>query len=321
MWKESLTNICEKMTRCLGLWIILLLQFSYSKELKLIYIIGNDQFYQLRKVAVNKTGIYLLDSGSQTVFHYSINGDLISRVSNPGQGPGEFIEPVDIDVTGDTLWILGHTLMRIGEFVSGDFVRSFQMEKMPISFTRINNRFIVGQIFSSSFLSIFSSNGILLDSALLQGAAKRKINGSPFPVFSTLIHMTSSNSHIYITYEYKNAVEKYSPDLRLLKSRKISKKLKEPRVQDGGNNQWFIDGNAIAKDIQYSNGRIYVLWMKQELTVDCEGLSQISVFDEKLRHEMDIVLPDCILGFDIYDGKLYGVCEEPHPKVMVYEIE
>ncbi len=290
-------------------------------DLTTVGTIENDEFYELRKVAVSKSGIFILDVGNKTVFQYSLNGEYQSTISEPGQGPGEFIEPVSILADKDTLWILGHTLMRIGTFVKGQFEQSIQMDKMPVSFCIIANQFVVGEIFSSRFLARYSTTGTLLDSASFQGAAKKKFNGAPFPLFSALTHMTSSDSHIYLTYEYKNAVEKYDPNLKLIKSKKISRKIKEPQVKEGLDNSWYIDGDAIAKDIQYDHNRVYVLWLQQKLQVDCEGLSRISVFDEDLKHLYDLDLPDCVIGFDVFDGRLYGLCNEPIPRVVIYALD
>ena len=292
----------------------------YATDFKLVNEINNDEFYKLKKIAVSDVGIFVLDGGNQIVFQYSLDGEYLHTISGPGQGPGEFIEPEDIIVNKDTLWILGHTLMRVGQFIDAEFIGLFQMEKMPISFCRIANHFIVGQVFSITFLSKYNSLGILQDSTSFQGAARKKFGKSPFPLFSTLTHMSSSDTYMYLTYEYKNAIEKYDQNLKLLKSKKIAKKIKEPKVKDGGNSHWYIEGDALAKDIQYFNKKVYVLWMSQIAQVECEGLSQLSIFDENLKFIENVTIPDCVVGFDIYNGNLFGVCNEPYPKIVIYEI-
>lgn len=293
----------------------------YATDFKLVNEIENHEFYKLKKIAVSNDGIFILDGGNQVVFQYSLAGEYQQSISGPGQGPGEFIEPNNIIVSEDTLWILGHTLMRVGEFVDAEYTGSFQMERMPFSFCRIANHFIVGQVFSTTFLSKYNSRGVLQDSTSFQGASRKKFKNIPFPLFSTLTHMSSSDTHMYLTYEYKNAIEKYDQNLKLLKSKKIAKKIKEPKVKDGGNNQWYIEGDALAKDIQYFNKQIYVLWMSQIAQVECEGLSQLSIFDENLKFIENVTIPDCVVGFDIYNGNLFGVCNEPYPKVVIYEIQ
>jgi len=283
--------------------------------------IKSDTFYRLHRVAVSEQGIFLLDQGRKTVDHYSLAGEYLESMGAEGQGPGEFVEPQNLLITGDTLWVLGHTMRRIVKFVDGQFAGAIQMQSMPISFSRIGTDFIVGHVFTPTFLIKYNHQGQPLDSSRHQGASRKKFKNSPFPIFSALTHMTASRSHFYLTYEYKNAVEKYSPELRLKKSAKIAKRLKEPQVKDGGNNQWYIDGDAIAKDIKYSVGKVYVLWMAQIEQVECEGLSRISIFDENLKAIAEMDLPDCVVGFDVFRGKLYGVCNEPEPRVVVYHLE
>ncbi|MBC8185585.1 6-bladed beta-propeller [candidate division KSB1 bacterium] len=293
----------------------------YATDFNLVNEIENDEFYKLKKIAVSDEGVFVLDVGNQVVFQYALDGEFLHTISGPGQGPGEFIEPTNIIVNEDTLWILGHTLMRVGQFIEAEFSGLFQMEKMPIAFCKIANNFIIGQVFSTTFLSKYNSQGILQDSTSFQGAARKKFKNIPFPLFSTLTHMSSSDTHMYLTYEYKNAIEKYDQNLKLLKSKKIAKKLKEPKVKDGGNNNWYIEGDAIAKDIQYFNNKVYVLWMSQIAQVECEGLSQLSIFDENLKFIENVTIPDCVVGFDIYNGNLFGACNEPYPKVVIYEIQ
>lgn len=306
--------------------LIIFLCFSLNIYLpgmgfQLIKTIENDEFYKLREVAVSQNGIYILDVGNKTVFHYSTDFNHIQTISNAGQGPGEFIEPNDIIVEKDTLWILGHTLMKVGKFVDGKLFDSFQMERMPFSFTKVKKQFIVSQVFSSSFLSSYSVGGQLIDLTKAQGVAKKKLFGSSFNLFSALTHLSSSKDNIYLTYEYKNAIEKYDMNMEFVKSKNISEKIKEPIVKKGNNNSWYIDGNAIAKDIEYFQKKVYVLWMSQKEQVECEGLSQLSVFTENLKFIETVTIPDCVVGIDIYDNKLYGVCNEPYPMVVIYEIE
>lgn len=295
--------------------------FLIGMDLHLIKSIENNEFYKLSKIDVSSDGIYILDVGNQSVFHYSHDYKYNQIISRAGQGPGEFIEPNDIIAEKDTLWILGHTLMKVGKFVDGKLFDSFQMERMPFSFTKVKKQFIVSQVFSSSFLSSYNSSGQLIDSTKAQGAAKKKLYGASLNVFSSLVHLTSSDENVFLTYEYKNAVEKYDLNMKLEKSKKIFKKIKEPKVKKGNENSWHIDGNAIAKDIEYFQNKVYVLWMSQEEQVDCEGLSQLSVFTENLKNIETITIPHCVEGVDIYDNKLYGVCNEPYPMVVIYEIE
>ncbi len=301
--------------------IIFAISHIFCQDLKFIDKIVSDDFYKLTKIIVVPKSIYLLDVGNTKIYQFTNFLKLFNVIGSYGLGPGEFVEPNDILVNGDTLWVLDHSSMRINTFINGDFVSFTQLEIMPISFDKIGNRFSVGHVFSSVFMANYSMDGSHIDSVSFQGASKLYFKGSPFPIFSALTHMASSEKYIYLTYEYKNAVEKYNSNLQLIKSTFISEYIEEPEVRDGGGNQFYIDGMAIAKDIQFYQNKVYVLWMAQNEQIECEGLSQLSVFDSDLNHEQDITLPDCIVGFDIHDGKLYGVCEEPEPQVVIYNFD
>lgn len=72
---------------------------------------------KIDKVTLVNDTIFILDRRkSHKLFMFSNTGDFIRCVGSIGQGPGEYAEPTDFDVCGDTIYILDQYKSKIHKF-------------------------------------------------------------------------------------------------------------------------------------------------------------------------------------------------------------
>lgn len=305
-------------------YLLMILSVSFGKTITKIDEINNDDFYKLKKIVVNETGIYILDAGNVEVFHYSSPHQLKSRFMRAGQGPGESIEPQGLIADRDTIYVLGHTLRRIIKFVNAQEDKQLKLNhNLPAAFTKLTNKFIVNFVMDDIFLSVYDINGKELSSICPIGAAKEKLKDSPTNLFSCISHLSSDDHFLYITYLYKNRIEKYDLNFNLIESKEINEKLQEPYVTQNRAGQfqnYFINGNEISKNLQHYKGKLYLLWQNQPATADCKNLNILSIYDTNLQHFQDFYFNECVSDFYIYNELIYCVSNEPVPKVLIYEL-
>lgn len=67
--------------------------------------------------------LYVLHRSAAEITVLARNGDLVRRIGERGQGPGEFTVPSAVGLRSDTLWVLDNGNRRISYFVDGRIVR------------------------------------------------------------------------------------------------------------------------------------------------------------------------------------------------------
>ena len=64
-------------------------------------------YADLDKLIVRNGKYFVLDSfGARTVVSFTKNGDPLGKYGNVGQGPGEYVLPMDMDVDSSGVYIL-----------------------------------------------------------------------------------------------------------------------------------------------------------------------------------------------------------------------
>lgn len=80
-----------------------------------------------KSIAITDEGNYvLLDSGRGKVFYYSDNGYLISVFGGLGDRVGTFLNPVEVRVKGDNIFVLDADAGSITEFAPTEYVNTFR---------------------------------------------------------------------------------------------------------------------------------------------------------------------------------------------------
>ncbi|MCF7805553.1 MAG: 6-bladed beta-propeller [Candidatus Marinimicrobia bacterium] len=289
--------------------------------------INHERFYRLKEITSDGSKTFVLDEGNLKVFVISENGELITSFGRQGKGPGEFVEPVDIVLHNDTLAVLEHSGLKVVQFdTAGTFLNEFSVKQMlPFSFNYSDGEYqVVTLTHNDGYLQRYSVSGQLIKSNVVDGSASEPLSDKApqqMQIFSKMNFWTNSNYDYYAGYFYKPVIEKYNSNFRNVETATLKLDLPEPSVELRGNAA-FIRGEPIVYDIQYFNGALYALWWNRNLQqIECNGFATLSKYSADLILEEKSVLPDCLLGFHINNGFLYGICNEPVPKVVIYALE
>jgi len=313
------------------LFYIILFIFAESidaKELTKINVIGNNnddsepKFYLPTKVILGPEGnLYVLDVGNTNIKVVTTKGDYVRTIGGPGQGPGEFKEPVDIWIEDNNLWVLDHSQMKISLFnLRGSYIFSFAVEIMPFAFTFFNNSFICSHVIGENFLIEYELTGSTSRRSGSLTSYDDIMDISRQNPFQRMAYLASDRgNNIFISYLYKNKIDKYDNNLNLIKTVKLSDGKKEPLIHKN-TNMYYVEGTEISSGINYVNETIYVLWKKENSDqLDSSGNSVITAFDDELNKIESMNIPDCLKGFTITDSMLYGTVEDPYPAIVIYK--
>ena len=179
--------------------------------------------------------LFVLDFAAPYVKVYNSDGLLVKSFANKGQGPGEFITPVGLDIDADGKLYIAESNRHITVLSpDGDYIRHIYPEEPEnlLEFRIARNGKVIsavapwlvyypkGRLYANSVMKMFDRNG-----SLIKGFGKiyayddqticRVANGVAFSL--------DYQDNIYLTYRYQNRIEKYSPEGDLLLS--ISRKL------------------------------------------------------------------------------------------------
>ncbi len=79
---------------------------SYGTELTLHSVFKNENILIPSKIVISDNDLYILDRGDHTIKVFSKTSELQRKIGKKGEGPGEFLNPTDILVTQDSLFVL-----------------------------------------------------------------------------------------------------------------------------------------------------------------------------------------------------------------------
>ncbi len=93
----------------------------------------DDQFFMNRPGGIaqdSRGNLYVLDTGDRHILKFSPEGKFISYIGQPGEGPGEFQQPMAFTIDqDDNIYVLDFGLRRISIFDSdGEFVQASNYE-------------------------------------------------------------------------------------------------------------------------------------------------------------------------------------------------
>ncbi|MFC1563850.1 6-bladed beta-propeller [candidate division KSB1 bacterium] len=204
--------------------------FELKKTGRIGSLDGIDENYMLYRpydLAFDKdSNVYVLDKGNFRIQKYDADGRYVSTTGSRGMGPGEFENPMSLDVDSDNnLYISEHRkFIRILNS-SGNEIRRLYFDPFHPS-----DRFIItssdrlvnnvqfmwytgdGDV-PEYLMQMYDLYGILLK----EFCTPRIYENEKFNRKGNLIQYTEDRSgNFWIAFSYQNRIEKYSPDGKLL---------------------------------------------------------------------------------------------------------
>lgn len=112
-------------------------------EPELVVLKENDStmYADLDKLIVRNGKYFVLDSfGARTVVSFTKNGDLLGKYGNVGQGPGEYVLPMDMDVDSSGVYILDARAKKLLKYKeTGEFIGEKTIPVIAESFRLLGN--------------------------------------------------------------------------------------------------------------------------------------------------------------------------------------
>jgi hypothetical protein len=136
----------------------------------------------LDNIKIVRDTIYIFDRNAKSVFIFSNNGRLISKISRIGRGPGEFNQPFDFDVDKNGILIFDNSTKKLNKYdLKGNFLSSMNFEYRFSSFVKADDN-IYG------YKSFPPGNGTEQDDYLLYLFDKENLNTWKTLKYSTILH-------------------------------------------------------------------------------------------------------------------------------------
>ena len=152
----------------------------FDRSGKELYSISNKKLIDPQGVAVSKAGIFVVDSGSDSLLKFDKTGKLLKSVGDRGSGEGQFKNPNGLTIVDDEMIVCDGTNNRLQVFTSDlVFTRQFGSEgsgngqfKLPVDITHCDDkdgRNLYVCNFSSNCVQVFTMQGKYLHSLVAQG--------------------------------------------------------------------------------------------------------------------------------------------------------
>jgi len=210
---------------------------SYPAEfLKPEYFINSDDTLKERilfSVLDLKTGmngdIYLVDRGNNRIVRYSSDGNFLGWFGGAGQGPGELLEPLylDIDDSGNVYVAEGRN-RRISIFDRyGRFINTFKIRGYPSSIA-VNSKgeiFVNEPMLNGSLLYVYTKNGELIDSIGKVEPVVMPFGISPeiTQIHNSLwVRYNKAVDEIWVVYKVKPVFKRFARNGNLLCNKEIT---------------------------------------------------------------------------------------------------
>lgn len=217
---------------------------------------------------IDKYGnLYIIDPNLKIIRKFDKEGKFIWELNRKGQGPGEFLRPIDIDIaTGGKLYIADQNNKKIIILSEdGQFINEFK--------TKIGSPFRIdtdskGDIYvffiektKEHLIHKFSPAGEWLTS-FVQGNKDEK-NPELRRAKNSLYFCIDKDDHIFVVFQYEYRVLEYDLEGTLLAewTHDLPYKPDKLRMEQPQPNAIEIKGDSITKGISTdSRGNVYVLW-------------------------------------------------------------
>jgi hypothetical protein len=125
--------------------------FSLNENFKIVKIIGDQEGYIFSSISdailTSDKDIIILDGKGNTILKYDWDGNLINRIGQKGQGPGDFFWPTSVNIYNEKIYFLDRFNNR---FVEADLdLKNLKYFRLPLnSMAKYidvidNNKFII----------------------------------------------------------------------------------------------------------------------------------------------------------------------------------
>lgn len=185
----------------------------------------NYMFFKPKSLAIDNNGnFYVLDSGNFRVMKYDRDWNFVATFGRDGQGPGEFPNiPEYLDIRNNLIFVYEPRAMKLIVYnTDGKFLYDFKRGEIGSDVFGLlsTGELAKDRIRSTSLIAVYN-----LDGTKIREFGKPRIyENSKFNSMGNFFRMfIDKNDFIYITFDFQNRIEKYSPDGKLLYS--ISRKL------------------------------------------------------------------------------------------------
>lgn len=250
----------------------------------------NVLFYMPADIAVDEEGnVYVLDSGNHRIQKFDPQGNYLASFGRRGQGPGEFQYPQSIDIGAQGLMYVSDSGNQKIQILKPDGALEKEIKKTDAApgIVRVrSDRMIMGQgasVFSFGMNRMEEEQELPKLIKLLDMEAEvQKEFGDQKDYKDMLVNRIGNRYHfavdkesnVYVSFDYQNRIEKYSPEGKLLwrADRKLNYDVSTPKAKgnvtrSGGNvsirmPQMNNVSSGIAVD---QKGRVWVVTNKRQI--------------------------------------------------------
>ncbi len=309
----------------------------------------NLHFFEITDITKDISGnIYIIDMGNSKIKKFDRDENLLMMFGNKGQGPGEFIAPMSIDIDDQgNIWIADQIGVIQKFSMDGDFISSFRIP-VRISFYVhfLNNglyayrtRHMEGEARGfgelTPLIKIYNQEN---NKIVEFGKPEKYSNDLETFDGNHYYSDVDKDNNFYLSFASQNRIEKYSQDgMLLLKfDRKLNYDVLPPKM-DGKNGMLIQRPTLVSAGIQVdSEDRIWVLTYtkqpsssgvgsldnikkyKNELS-NAENIQKLEVFDSLGNLIGEIPIVQNIKHFKIFGDNIYFICSDNFT-ILEYEI-
>lgn len=269
----------------------------------------NNIFFRPNDIVVDSRGnTYISDMGNHRIQKFGPDGQFLLTIGGHGHGPAEFAHYVRcMDIIEDEL-IVNHTNIVIHRLsANGEDLGRFSVSFAPSFIRHLSS----GELVTKHGINITGSNNNYTvdreESALVRifspedGSLIRKFGEPHYPQsakeageFNHLYLDVDGDDHIFVSYGYRNLIEKYSPEGKLLMA------VTRPLQFDVSDTPEWIDipsrktsplpgYNIVSKGIGIDNqGRVWIITPDREIMSHHDSAQNFPADESKyLFHVLD----------------------------------
>lgn len=198
----------------------------------------NYTLYEPHGLAIDKNGnLYVVDSYNHRIVVYDSLGRFIREIGRAGQGPGEFIVPIDADMDSlGRLYVLEARNYRVSIFDErGNFLNSFRVgpvsEDQQIAVTHDGKRICVNEPtpMSGKLFTVYNNTGEVIQR--FGELVTPEIRGLKYEM-NTVCFDFDHQGNLYVFFQYRPEIRKYGPKGELILQKPLVTFEVKERMQD-----------------------------------------------------------------------------------------